>query len=244
MIAMNALKSEYDRVGGKENYDYLQEYQAKSMTEQIQQLKSGEQAATPEAEPETSFTLTQDEIKKIIAGQTINGSADANIVLVEYSDPECPFCQRQYKDGTIANALKTEGVGTMASIFKPITGAGHQNTRSKGIAMICAGKIGGYVAQSKLEAALFADMKVSVADAIKQAGLDVKKMDACTADKAAADQYAANDAESVMIAKKVGKPNFGTPTTIIINTKTGKSEVVAGAYPLAMYVEKIQAVAK
>lgn len=244
MIAMNALQSEYEKVGGKENYDYIQSYQIKMMSEQIKQIKSGDEGATTEAAPETSFSLTQDEIKKIIAGQTINGSADANIVLVEYSDPECPFCQRQYNDGTIANALKTEGVGTIASIFKPITGANHTNTRSKGIAMICAGKIGGYASQSKLEAALFADMKVSVADAIKQAGLDAKKMDACIVDKVAADQYAANDAESASIAQKVGQKWFGTPTTLIINTKTGKSEVVAGAYPLAMYVEKIQAVSK
>lgn len=108
MIAMNALKSEYEKIGGKENYEYIQEYQAKAATEQIKQMKSGDASATTEAEPETSFTLTQDEIKKMIANQTINGSADADIMLIEYSDPECPYCQRQYKDGTIANALKTE----------------------------------------------------------------------------------------------------------------------------------------
>lgn len=110
--------------------------------------------------------------------------------------------------------------------------------------MICAGKVGGDTSQSKLEAALFADMKISVADAIKQSGIDARKMEACIADKASADQYNANDAEAGVISQKIGKQSFGTPTTLIINTKTGKAEAVAGAYPLAMYVEKIQSVAK
>ncbi len=62
--------------------------------------------------------------------------------MLEYSDLECPFCIRQYRDGTI-DAVRAEYGDQIAFAFRNHRGVNHSGTEAKAEAVLCAGEIGG-----------------------------------------------------------------------------------------------------
>jgi len=57
--------------------------------------------------------------------------------MIEYSDLECPYCVRQYKDGIIASILK-DFPGKIQYTYTPVVGNNHPNSAYKASAVICA----------------------------------------------------------------------------------------------------------
>lgn len=127
------MQKEYDQVGGQENYEAILKYRADETTKQVALLKQSQAGSTSDeiATQQVSTTFSKEEIAAITKDQTIRGPVNADILMVEYTDPECPYCQKQYQYGSIDQALKMEGVGTIAHIIKPVTGVGHPNTVQK-----------------------------------------------------------------------------------------------------------------
>ncbi|MFO0764020.1 MAG: thioredoxin domain-containing protein [Candidatus Gracilibacteria bacterium] len=240
------MQKEYAQVGGQENYEAILKYRADETSKQVALLKQS-QTGSPLADDtgtvaQASTTFSKEDIAAMIKDQVIHGPANADILMIEYTDPECPYCQRQYQYGSIDQALKMEGVGTIAHIIKPVTGVGHPNTVQKGIALICAGKVGGYESLAKLEKTLFNDQKISLDMALKNSGVDIAKIQTCIKGSAASLQFSQNDAEFAKVTANT--QGAGTPTTLIINTKTGKSDFILGSLPAATFQEKIKALAK
>ena len=56
---------------------------------------ANQQAGEQEAPPKK---LSQDELASIKKDAYIEGNKSAKITLIEYSDLECPFCIRQFKE--------------------------------------------------------------------------------------------------------------------------------------------------
>jgi protein-disulfide isomerase len=55
-------------------------------------------SVTPSTNGSTSQTLSPDRIEKLLSDAVIEGGKNADIIVVEYSDMECPFCVRQYHE--------------------------------------------------------------------------------------------------------------------------------------------------
>ncbi len=102
-VMENYLALEYKKSGGKENYELISEAQRLQLEQQIPQIReflkkgasANQQAGEQEAPPKK---LSQDELASIKKDAYIEGNKSAKITLIEYSDLECPFCIRQYKE--------------------------------------------------------------------------------------------------------------------------------------------------
>jgi protein-disulfide isomerase len=63
--------------------------------------------------------LTSAQISTIKKDAFVDGYNDARILIIEYTDPECPYCTRQIKNETIKNVMGL-GSGTIAHIAKVV----------------------------------------------------------------------------------------------------------------------------
>lgn len=242
------LANEYAKSGSKENYDLLAKAQRLQMEDQIPQIKqfiASKEGVKPSAGTTTSGeatiaakkTLTQDEIAAIKKTAYIEGNKDAIITLVEYSDLECPFCIRQFTEGTISKTHEKFG-DKVNSIFKNFRGVPHENSETEANATLCAGDLGGAKAYIAYYNAIFSRTKGGNGtgfskDALlplaKELKLDGKKFQACVDSKKNISRFDAETAEG----SKLGVQ--GTPGTVVINNKTGEYELIAGAYPVSEF---------
>ncbi len=81
-------------------------------------------------------------MKEVTAADHIRGSIDAPIKLVEFSDTDCPFCQRFHPT---AKAMVDANPGKVAWVYRHFNTQiqGHIHTQSEAEASECVAKIGG-----------------------------------------------------------------------------------------------------
>lgn len=155
--------------------------------------------------------------------------AKAQVVMIEYSDMECPFCKRFHP--TMQQARKEYG-DKVAWVWRHFPLSFHQNAQKEAEASECATELGGNTAFWKyLDAVMertaaggtgFAlDALVPLA---KELGLNEAKFKSCLDSGKYAqkvrDQMASGEAAGVT----------GTPGTILL-TRDGRSQLVPGALP-------------
>ena len=86
--------------------------------------------------------LTNEQIATLLEGVHYKGDQNAEIVIVEYSDLLCPFCQRHYNDKTLENIVAADA--SVALVFKNMPIAGLHPTAPIGAKGVeCAGELGG-----------------------------------------------------------------------------------------------------
>ena len=238
-------KPQIDQVWGRENYKIYKEMvsnpkyaeNVKQSLESQAKVLDGEQPAAPTdnqpaAEPKATGTVTQDEIASIKTDTYIVGDKSANILWVEYSDLECPFCKRQHDSGAIKN-LMTKYDGKLAVVFKHYPLPFHPLAKPGALTAECIGEIGGGNKFNQFIDQVFTKGTPTTAimeEVIKALGVDAKKIKACVDSAKYASKIDAHASE--------GQTKFGvngTPGNVIINTKTGKYEVVSGAQPEANF---------
>ena len=160
------------------------------------------------------------------------GSTTAPVVLVEYSDFECPFCSRVYPT---LKRLVEESNGQVAWVHRnfPLDSI-HAQARPAALAAECiAEQLGSkgffdfadmvFMDQSQLSQAWYPQ-------AAKALGADAVQFNACLA----SEKYAARlDAEAADAMKSGGQ---GTPFTVVYSK--GKQVPISGAQP----IEKFRAV--
>jgi protein-disulfide isomerase len=248
------LEVEYDKAGGKENFDILTKAQQLSMTDpqnpsNLEAMKTyiasfgsgGTPAANQPAPSNTNTSLDAEKIQAIIADAAIEGNKDADIVVIEYSDTECPFCVKQYQETKLWEKLQAQYGDKVKFAFKNNRGVNHPGTEAKAIGALCAQKVGGdeaYVSfyntvmkGSSNDTGVYSVEKLG--DAARTAWVDLGKWQACVDNKDTLTQFTAqtNEAQGLGLG--------GTPGTLILNVKTGKYSTVEGAYPYASFTEKI-----
>lgn len=190
--------------------------------------------------PPTPTTISK-EILSIKTNDRVRGSLDtARVVVIEYSDSDCPFCSRFH---TTMQQVVTDYKGSVAWVYRHFPLASlHPNATAEAVAAECAGSLGGNDAfNAYLDKVIAVTLDPGTASTAtltsyaKALGIDEKLFAACIAGTAASDRVAADAAEAQSIGAQ------GTPFSIIVNLKTGKYDTVPGAYPIADVKAKIDA---
>ena len=183
------------------------------------------------AQPQQVTSVPAD-VVKIRANDRIRGDiTKAEIAVIEYSDSDCPFCERFHS--TMQQAF-TEYNGKVAWVYRyfPLASL-HPNATTEAIALECVAEIGGNTAFNNfldqiINVTLSPDPKSNeklTAFATAE-GVNAAAFKSCIAGSAASNRVKADTEE----AQKIGAQ--GTPFSIIVNLKTGKQVIVPGAYPI------------
>lgn len=158
------------------------------------------------------------------------GPKDARIIWVEYSDLECPFCKTIHP-----NLLKimSDYQGKIAWVYRHYPLSFHQNAQKEAEASECAAEQGGSDAFWKYVDALFERTTSNgtgfaldkLTPLAQELGLDSALFKQCLDsgkyEKKVKDEFSQATKEGVQ----------ATPTSVIFDTKTGKSTTVEGAVP-------------
>ena len=169
---------------------------------------------------------------------TVGSPTTAPIVLVEYSDFQCPFCSMVYP--TLKKIVANSN-GQIAWIQRelPLTAIHPQAEPAAEAAECIAAELGNdaywkyadavFNNQSQLSAAYSAQVAA-------QLGADPTKFATCVSSKQFQNLI---DADTTEANSNGGN---GTPFTVVVNTKTGKMVPLSGALPEAQFTQAINSV--
>ena len=144
-----------------------------------------------------------------IGASPFKGKVDAPVTLVEYSDYQCPFCARNYRD--VMPILQEEYIDTGKLKFvmreNPIASL-HKNATNASIAALCAGDQDKYWEMHNL---LFENQRELGVDNLKSfagtIGLDTASFNECLDGKKTAGQVRKDMASSAKLGMR-GTPGF------------------------------------
>lgn len=187
-----------------------------------------------------------DTIRPVGADDHILGSSDARIIVVEYSDTECPYCRNFH--ATMNTIMKEYGKdGQVAWVYRhfPIEQL-HSKSFKESVATECAGKLGGSSKFWEFINKVYETTPANdgldpkkLTEIVTSIGLSSASFEACLAttefdEKIKADMKNATELQ--------GSEGPFTPYSIIIDTKTKTYEEIKGAYPYATIKAAIEAI--
>jgi|GEM_PF-581647 len=187
--------------------------------------------AKPADEAPKIPTSVEADVAKLRTTDHVKGNAEtAEVLLITYSDSDCPFCARFHP--TVQTTL-TDYKGKVAWVYRQFPLDMHPNAYTESLALECAAKLGGdktffsYL-DTIVNVTLTPDpaSNETLLTFAKNEGLDVDQFKACFADKNIVKKIDADIDE----ANKIGAR--GTPFSIAVNKRTGEQVVIPGAYPL------------
>lgn len=195
---------------------------------QIHAMLDGKQRDPRPSEP-TVATVS-------IAGAPSLGHADAPLVLVEYTDFQCPFCTK-FETETFGELKKRYvDTGKLRVVSRPLPLPMHPFAMPAARAAFCATR------QHKfweMRDSLFSEKGALAAETIRhaaeKAGLNLTELDACTAAKES----------ELAVQKEVQQANAagftGTPTFVVGKANNDKvtGAKITGAVPLAYFAAEI-----
>lgn len=180
-------------------------------------------------------TGSLDEMRAISKDDHIRGNPDAPVMIVEYSDFECPFCKRFHP--TMQQVMDEYGKdGKVAWVYRhfPLDQLHPVKARKEAVASECAAELGGNDAFWKYADRFFeltpsnnqTNIDTVLPQIAKEIGLDEAKFASCLA----SNKYDAHIEDDVQNAAATG--GNGTPWSIVV-AKNGKKYPLSGAQPYA-----------
>lgn len=177
--------------------------------------------------------------KAIDATDYVEGKTNSKVFVVEYSDPECPFCGQV---SSTIKQLRTDYAGKVAFVYRhfPLTQI-HKNAFERSQAISCAGKVGGTEKYYAYIDAYYGyetskqstDIpKTGLEDFARTIGLDTTAFSSCMKNNETAQLVT----DSITDGAAAGVQ--GTPSTfILVKTKKGYEQVsmVDGARPIEYF---------
>lgn len=185
---------------------------------------------TPNVQADQEANISDRYEIPISVDDPVLGPEDAPVTIVEFSDYECPYCQR-YHSETFHQIINTYG-DQVRYVFKdlPLTSI-HPNAVPAANAAHCAQEQGDFWAYHELlfsdQLALSADSYLAYADTL---GFDITEFSACLEE----DRYVDVVMEDTSILTALSAP-LSTPTFFI------NGQYVAGAQPFSVFAELIDA---
>ena len=178
-------------------------------------------------------TAKENNVKAISSADHIRGNPNAKVKVIEFSDPECPFCKRFHD--TMNKIIGEYGKsGQVAWVYRhfPLD-AIHSKARKESEALECANEQGGsakfWAYLDRLFEVTPSNDGLDLAELPKiaeYAGLDKIKFNECLT----SGKYAKRVADDLADGVKSGAQ--GTPYSVVIATN-GKKFVINGALPYA-----------
>jgi protein-disulfide isomerase len=197
-------------------------------------FSDGKRAESPViAKAPTAVVSSLDQLRPISKEDHIRGNPSAPVIIVEYSDTECPFCGRFHE--TMKQIIDEYGkTGKVAWVYRhsPLDQL-HSKSRTEAVAMECANELGGNDKFWEYTDLIYSSTPgndgLDLAQLPKMAqtiGLDVAKFNLClTSGKY--DKKIQADLEN---AQATG--GRGTPWSVLVK-KDGSKEAINGAQSYA-----------
>ena len=243
---LNALNTmEAYKVGGEENRNKLQKLYADPSfaTTQGQNIDAALQwmgwsdvpnenntQNNPNDTAAKTNTLTPDQITAVLKDVPMDGNKDSDVVFIEYTDFECPFCQSHFNNGTVATLVKDKNI---ASVVKQFPLPFHPNAQKAAEGNLCVLTLGNDKKFFEYINKVFTSKDSSLANITaiaKDLGIDETKFTKCLDSNEKATQVANENKEGSSIFGV-----NGTPGNVLLNKKTGNYVVVSGAQPLSAF---------
>lgn len=185
-----------------------------------------------------------EQVRPVSDEDHIRGSKDAEVVVVEYSDTECPFCKQFH---TTMKQLINEysSSGKVAWVYRhfPLDQL-HSKARKESVALECAAEIGGndkfWQYTDRIYEITPANDGLDVSELPKIAayvGLDVQKFNDCLASTKHDEKIEAD------VSNAFATGGNGTPWSIVIS-KNGNKYPLSGAQPYASVKQIIETALK
>lgn len=198
-------------------------------------------ASTPQPKTAIQEAGGLENMTPITASDHIRGNPDARVVIVEYSDTECPFCKRFHP--TLQQAIDEYGKsGKVAWVYRhfPLDSI-HPKARTEAVAAECAGELGGNAAFWNYVDSFFAvtpsnnqtDIQTVLPQIAKDIGLEVDAFNSCLA-SGTYDAHIQDDLDNA-----IATGGNGTPWSIVV-TESGKKYPLSGAQPYAAVKQLIE----
>jgi len=188
-------------------------------------LGNQDTAGAAPAEPEMNLEA----IAKVTKDDHIRGSLNADYVLVEYSDYECPFCQRFHD---VMKQVMDEYGNKVAWVYRHYPLPFHQNAMMEAEAAECVAELGGSekfwtysdTIYEKTQANGTSFTKEQMAEMAVNIGIDKNKFNSCL------DSGKYTEKATAQMTDGSAAGIQGTPGTVII-AKSGKRAFIPGALP-------------
>lgn len=182
-------------------------------------------------------------IATVRSADYVRGTASADVVIIEYSDSDCPYCAQFHK--TMQETLASYD-GKVSWVYRhyPLTSL-HPNARNEALALTCVGELGGQKAFW-----LFLDTVMGVtlgADDSGMATLTTLALQHSINGNLFASCMQSNETKaavdaSIAEAQSIGAR--GTPFSVAVNQKSGKQAVIPGAVPAEYLKQTIDSLLK
>jgi protein-disulfide isomerase len=162
----------------------------------------------------------------------IMGSADAKLVIVEYSDFQCPYCQKFQT--TMEQVMEEYGKdGQVAWVYRHYPLDFHADAMPAAVASECVARIGGSTSFWAYSKTLFEDQSDLSAENLRAnaigAGVDGQAYDECLASGYGEAEVEADMKDAAVVAQSA-PGGFGTPYSVVV-AKDGTQFVIEGAQP-------------
>lgn len=191
---------------------------------------NGQDNDGPTLEDFTGADAKDIEISPISSEDHILGNPDAEVIVVEYSDFECPFCARFHP--SMEKILEEYGEsGKVAWVYRHFPLPGHPNAQPAAEASECVAELGGNTAFWNYSKTLFENQRTSLSEeGLKEAAIQVGVAEEDYKNCLASGRHQKSVQEDFEDGVNIINvdPNFGTPYSLII-TKDGPAEIIRGA---------------
>lgn len=213
-----------------------------SLSTKVKQLESGSSPTraangVPSA-PSAPAPRQAGEVDPVTAEDWVRGDRNARIALIEYSDTECPFCQRFHPT---AQQVVDEYDGEVMWVYRhfPLTSI-HSKAPKEAEATECAGELGGndgfWAMLDKIFEVTPANNGLDLdilPDLAEEVGLNRQAFTECLD----SGRYASKVDAQLKSGTKAGVT--GTPGNILLDTETGETQLLPGALPFAQMQQAI-----
>ena len=212
----------------------FQKKQGESIDSAIAQMGNEPTPKEDKQAPSKITTLTTEQVSNILRDNYIDGNANSDIVLIEYSDFECPFCQKHFENGTVKSLVKEKNIATLYKQF-PLNF--HPLAQKAAEGNICVGKSLGNDKFFMYTDEVFKSKNPTI-DTITKIAVNLWMKEAEFKKCLESNEFATKVSNDMKEWQTLFGIN-GTPGNVLLNKKTGKFVVVSGAQPVSAFEQAI-----